>query len=88
MTTLTMTWNDCHCAGISDHYRHTMEFEESRDVLKAQGDWEVTKRIISDYYALNADDMLLEGETAADLAKSALQDIGMVGIFIGIPEEL
>ena len=88
MTTLTLIWNDRHCAGISDHHWHTMEFEETHDYLKVQGQWTVAGRMIKDFYCKNMDNIILEGETAADLAKSALEDIGLVGLFVGVPEEL
>ncbi len=88
MTTLTMIWSDRNCAGMSEHHWHTMEFAEDRAELKCQGDWKITERIVLAYYTLNEDNIALEGETAADLATAALKDIGVVGIFIGIPEEL
>ena len=88
MITLTLIWNDCYCDGMSDHHWHTMEFEETRDELKRQGDWEVTTRMVIDYYSKNAYDIILDGETADDVAKMALQDIGLVGVFVGTPEEL
>ena len=88
MTTLTLIWNDCYCDGMSDHHWHTMEFTETRAELKEQGDWVVAERIVGNYYTKNMDDNAIEGEIADDLAKTALEDIGIVGIFIGIPEEL
>ena len=43
---------------------------------------------MSDYYLNNMDRIALEGETADTLTVIALQDIGVVGVFVGTPEEL
>ena len=86
MTTLTLIWNDRHCAGISDHHWHTMEFEEDREELKRRGDWKMCEYMVNDYYEKRMDH--IEGETPANLAKEALEDIGVVAIFVGVLEEL
>ncbi len=88
MTTLTMIWNDRHCAGMSEHHWHTMEFAEDRATLKHKGDWEMCVLMVNDYYETKMDDIVMPGETTADIAKAALEDIGIVGIFVGTLEEL
>ncbi len=88
MTTLTMIWNDSGCDGLSDHHWHTMEIAETRDVLKRLGDWKVAVLIITDFYKTRSDGTQRQEAEAAEFAKDALKDICLVGIFIGVPEEL
>ena len=88
MTILTMIWNDSGCSGVSDHHWHTMEFSETREVLKELGDWEVCERMVTDFYKTRPEGTPAPAAEAAEFAKEALEDIGMVGIFIGVPEEL
>ena len=88
MTTLTMIWNDSGCDGVSDHHWHTMEFSETREALKELGDWEVCIIMVTDFYKTRPEGTPAPATEAAEFAKEALEDIGIVGIFIGIPEEL
>ncbi len=80
MTTLTMIWNDCHSDGFRDFNRHTMAVTDP----SSQPRHVLVSLFIHDFYRLTHSAIY-----AHVLAQEALRkDLGLVGIFIGIPEEL
>ena len=79
MTTLTMIWNDCWSDGMRDFNRHTMKVTEPSKVSRHA----LVSRFIYDFYKLTHSAI-----HAHVLAKEAIRkDLGLVGIFIGTPEE-
>ena len=96
MTTLTMIWNDCHCNGVSDHHWHTMEFDATVAELKEWPQEKLVRSIMLTHYEKQAADQdealgpapTPEDESPTALTEAAIFDYGLVGIFIGVPEEL
>ncbi len=88
MTTLTMIWNDCNCEDVSDDHWYTVTVDISREKLRDTDQQDVVKMIMREYYMKDVGkDGLLVSE-AATMMRDALKDYGLVGIFLGIPEEL
>ncbi len=88
MTTLTMIWNDGNCDGVSDHHWHTVTTDKSLELLRDMDQQDVVELIMREYYMKDiGKDGLLVSE-AATMMREAIRNYGLVGVFIGIPEEL
>ncbi len=80
MTTLTMIWHDCHSSAMSDFNRHTMNVTDPLKVSRSV----LVSFIMHDFYTRTQSSIYNHGLAEAALRKEP----GIVGIFIGIPEEL